>query len=253
MKNRTTSTASSDSERVRLIKMLLVQTYSILNRPLPDTDGKTALFLEGWVQDLLEIPTTDLREMFSRARTRSAYFSSKSVLDCWIEERQSRIEQNRNKNIPISNPPENWRVAGPPERVRVFLSETGQSCTFTVQIFEEQRATRPRRIARFDGGLIDSGGSSVNPPTQPVRMHSPVKAICPVHGPFSAKVLVLGKSVYISGCSGCSMAPGERSNREYHRQSDGKVYMRTFSRFEQNDNGKKTTYVRYSDWEECPF
>ena len=252
------SCSSESLERMRIVKVCLTQTLLISGRRLPENPAELKLFLDGWISDLVDIPSRDLPEMFRRARIRTEFFTSRSVVAEWEREIEVRRESMRTQPIALgSAPPVSMVPSGDGQKISLPLPD-GRTCSFTVRIFET-RGALPRRIARFSEGAVESGvvpGNALDFQTV-IRSEGVVRvaATCPVHGSFEARVLLLGKSAHLSGCRECSTDSGPRPDREFFRQSDGKLYVRTIRRFEQNEQGRKTRYVRYSDWkewEECP-
>ncbi|MDA8149827.1 MAG: hypothetical protein M0041_01620 [Nitrospiraceae bacterium] len=241
---------------MRIVKVCLTQTLLISGRRLPENPAELKLFLDGWISDLVDIPSRDLPEMFRRARIRTEFFTSRAVVAEWEREIELRRDALRIQPIALGSAPPARRIpSGDGQKISVSLP-AGRTCSFTVRIFEETRGASSRRMASFSEGEVDSGEVSGDSQEFQAAFRSGgvvrAAATCPVHGSFEARVLLLGKSAHLSGCPGCSTESGKRPDREYFRQSDGKMYVRTIRRFEQNEHGKKTTYVGYSEWEECP-
>ena len=250
------SCSSESLERMRIVKVCLTQTLLISGRRLPENPAELKLFLDGWISDLVDIPSRDLPEMFRRARIRTEFFTSRAVVAEWEREIEIRREALRTQPIALgAAPPARTVPSDDGQKILISLPD-GRTCSFTVRIFEETRGATSRRMARFSEGAVDSGAVSGEIRDFHLAFRSGgvvlVPATCPVHGSFEARVLLLGKSAHLAGCPGCSTDSGKRPDREYFRQSDGKMYVRTANRIERNEQGRKTTYVAYSEWEECP-
>ncbi len=240
---------------MRIVKVCLTQTLLISGRRLPENPAELKLFLDGWISDLADIPSRELPEMFRRSRIRTEFFTSRSVVAEWEREIEIRREAMRTQPVALVSAPSVRTVpSGDGQKFSLSLPD-GRTCSFTVRIFEEKRGANVRMVARFSDGSVESGPvSGEDSPTLLAGGVVQANAICPVHGSFEARVLLIGQSAHLSECPGCSTDSGKRPDREFFRQRDGKMYVRTVRRFERNEHGRKTAYVRYSEWrewEEC--